>query len=163
MPQSVEYVESVVDDSLDGGAGNQSNIITKSEIDKLLKGHIQLYSQCTEDGNGKKVYTGLITEEEPFIVPLEQDVEKVVTVYWVWPYEYTDLPQESLDKYVTDKEHFFDEDKYVIDIDEAGEYTQKDYISFYDYGDTKLGMNVKDVHFHIYVDGLQYERIISNS
>ena len=158
-----EYVESVVDDSLDGGAGNQSNIITKSEIDKLLKGHIQLYSQCTEDGNGKKVYTGLITEEEPFIVPLEKDVEKEVTVYWVWPYEYTDLPQESLDKYVADKEHFFDEDKYEIDIDEAGEYTQKDYISFYDYGDTKLGMNVKDVHFHIYVDGLQYERIISNS
>lgn len=157
-----EYVQSVVDDSLDPDAGNQENIITKSEIDKLLKGHIQLYAQCEEDANGENVYTELISEGEPLVVPLEQDVEKEVSIYWVWPYEYTDLTQESLNQFSDDKEQFFDEDKYDIDLDEAGEYTQKDYISFYDYGDTKLGMNVKDVHFHIYVDGLQYERSNSN-
>ena len=157
-----EYVESVVDGSLDPEAANQDNVITKNEIDKLLKGHIQLYAQCEQDENGENVYTGLISEGEPLVVTLEHNVEKEVTIYWVWPYEYTDLTEESRNLFGEDREQFFDKDKYDIDVDEAGGYTQKDYISFYDYGDTKLGMNVKDLHFHIYVDGLQYEHRTSN-
>ena len=107
-----EYVQSVVDDSLDPDAGNQENVITKSEIDKLLRGHIQLYAKCEEDANGENVYTELISEGEPLVVHLEQDVEKEVTIYWVWPYEYTDLPEEALQVFGDDKEQFFDEDEY---------------------------------------------------
>ena len=144
-----EYVETVVDDIQNPEAANDVGITTKSEIDKLLKGHIQLYSQCIEDGNGEKIYSGLITDKEPLVVPLEHNVEKMVSIYWVWPYEYTDLTQESLDEFSIDKEQLFDADKYEIDVDELSGYDLKDYISFYDYGDTKIGLNVKDIHFHL--------------
>lgn len=150
--------ESTDNSSDEGGTTSQ---VTKSEIDKLIKGHIQLYSNCTTAENGEKVYSGLITEENPFTVPLEQNVEKEVTIYWTWPYEYTDVPKDALNSF-SDKTYFFDKDKYDIDLDEEQKYQENDYISFYDYGDTKLGMHVKNIHFHIYVDGLQYEAAIED-
>ena len=54
-------------------------------------------------------------------------------------------------------DQFFDKDKYVLESYEKKEYTEKECVSFYDYGDTKLGMHVKDIHFHVYVNGLQYD------
>lgn len=132
--------------------------VTQEEINKLLKGHIQFYSTCeVNENDGKRKYSGLITDDKLYNVPLTENVEKEVTIYWVWPYEYTDVTDEAKKAFGSDMEKFFDKDKYVLDSDEEKEYTEKEYVSFYDYGDTKLGMHVKDIHFHVYVNGLQYD------
>lgn len=130
--------------------------VGKVEIDKLLKGHIQFYSTCEVNGDNQRDYSGLITEENPLMIPLTEDIEKKVTIYWVWPYEYTDIPTEAVTAFSQDKTYFFDKDKYDSSLDGSGQYKTEHYISFYDYGDTKLGLHVKDIHFHICVNGLNY-------
>lgn len=130
--------------------------VTQEEIEKLLKGHIQFYKNCSVDADGNRTYSGLITDESVYNVPLTED-EKEVTIYWVWPYEYTDVTDEAKEAFGTDMDQFFDKDKYDKSEYASGAYKEKQCVSFYDYGDTKLGMHVKNVYFHIYVNGLQYE------
>lgn len=142
--------------ALSGGSMAQGQSVTTEEIEKLIKGHIQFYSKCDVAGNKQRTYSGLITDDSPLMVALEDGVEKEITVYWVWHYEYTDIPAEALTAFASDKTYFFDKDKYSSS-NEAN-YKTADYISFYDYGDTKLGMYVKDVHFHLRVNGVDYKK-----
>ena len=145
-----EYTEDVTEET-----ENTAKSVTKEEIQKLLKGHIQFYAKCDISDEGTRTYSELITEENPFMVPLTEDEEETVTIYWVWPYEYTDIPEGTVNAFSQDKTYFFDKDKY--NSNEESNYKDADYISFYDYGDTKLGMHVKDIHFHICVNGLNYK------
>lgn len=115
-------------------------IAAKEEIYNLLKGHIQFYSK--KDNTG---YTGLITDDAPLKVNLEYQTEIPVTIYWVWFYEYSDIPPEGL---CFNPENYFDKDKYI----ENG-----DYVYYYDCGDTKIGTGVKNLEFQIKVDTLNLD------
>lgn len=118
----------------------------EKEINNLLKGHLLFYKEYTEtDG-----YKGMITKEAPLYVKLEEKKEVAVTIYWMWPYEYTDIPVENRN---LDKEALFDMDKY--EEQNASKYTEDDFVSFYDYGDTKIGLSVKNIHFYAYVSALK--------
>lgn len=110
------------------------------EISNLLKGHIQFYREKNETG-----YTGLITDAASLKVNLEYQTEIPVTIYWVWFYEYRDIPSEGL---CFNPENYFDKDKYI----ENG-----DYVYYYDCGDTKIGTGVKNLAFQIKVDTLNLD------
>ena len=123
-----------------------ANSAKEEEIKNLLEGHLLFYKEYNEASG----YTGMITENEPLTVALEESVEVPVTIYWMWPYEYTNVPLESRN---LREEAFFDMDKYQQEYAEL--YSEDDYISFYDYGDTKIGLSVKNIHFYAYVNTLK--------
>lgn len=61
-------------------------------IQALLEGHIQFYQHKeVDEQTGQVTYSNRIQENERFHIELEQDVEKKVTIYWVWFYQYVDV------------------------------------------------------------------------
>ncbi|MBR1692637.1 MAG: hypothetical protein IJ711_07670 [Lachnospiraceae bacterium] len=122
----------------------------------LLDGHIQFYQTRDEENKGTG-YTGLITDENPLVVDLEENVEKKVTIYWIWFYEYRDIPAEGR---LLDVSNYFDMDRYDSTLSpydptvSANDVLMADYITYYDYGDTKIGLSVDNVRFHIHVNAL---------
>lgn len=123
----------------------KDNDEVKSEINNLLKGHIQFY---TKNENG--TYSGLIEKDNKYVVPLNYNSEEKVTIYWVWFYEYTDIPQEGRNFL---PENYFEKNKYQPAL--ADTYTEKELVNFYDYADTRIGLGVDNIMFKIYIDALQ--------
>lgn len=123
----------------------KDNDEVKSEINNLLKGHIQFY---TKNENG--TYSGLIEKDNKYVVPLKYNSEEKVTIYWVWFYEYTDIPQEGRNFL---PENYFEKNKYQPAL--ADTYTEKELVNFYDYADTRIGLGVDNIMFKIYIDALQ--------
>lgn len=156
----------------------EDNDLTEEQIenlDQLLQGHIQFYRQRTQDAvTGEYTYSGLIGETSnsgqyaTFTLDLVQDVEKPVTIYWVWFYEYTDIPAEGTAR--QDAGYYYDVERlkaYMsangMDVNAMtkdewtaylGTMTEQEQILYYDYGDTLIGLNVPEVQFHIVVDAL---------
>lgn len=99
------------------------------------------------------------------------DSDNVVTIYWYWPYEYTDIPGYSIENYnspnynpwnVVEKqntaggendsnsvEYFLYEGKY------SSELSLEDRIEAYDWDDTKIGNYVTALKFHFEVSTYQ--------
>lgn len=122
----------------------KDNDEVKSEIINLLKGHIQFY---TKNDNG--TYSGLIKKDNQYVIPINYNSEEKVTIYWVWFYEYIDIPEEGKNFL---PENYFEKNKYTPDL--ADTYKEKDLVNFYDYADTRIGLGVNNIMFKIYVDAL---------
>ena len=98
-----------------------------------------------------------------------------MTIYWVWFYEYSDIPQEGRNR--ADGGCYFDMDKLKaalavetttgssITVDELNSYVQQmneeQKNLYYDYGDTRIGLNVPNIQFHIVVNALEGDGTIS--
>lgn len=156
----------------------------QESLKKLVKGHIQFYTQRTKDeATGSYSFSGLIGESSEddtyatLMVPLEQNVEKAVTIYWVWFYEYTDIPEEGRNR--TDAGCYYDMDKLKaalaagvttgssITVDDLNAYVQQmneeQKNLYYDYGDTRIGLNVPNIQFHIMVNALEGDDSVSTT
>ncbi len=155
----------------------------QESLKKLVKGHIQFYRNRTKDETtGTYSFNGLIGESSEndntyatLTISLEQKVEKPVTIYWVWFYEYSDIPQEGRNR--ADGGCYFDMDKLKaalavetttgssITVDELNSYVQQmneeQKNLYYDYGDTRIGLNVQNIQFHIVVNALEGDGTIS--
>jgi hypothetical protein len=70
------------------GENTSDNI--KSEISSIMQGHILCFGKRTET-DGKYQYSNYLSEDVPITLNLDYDTPEEVTIYWVWPYEYTDL------------------------------------------------------------------------
>lgn len=118
-------------------------------IESLVKGHILFFS-AYDKTNG---YSGLLTEGgDPLECDLTWGEETPITIYWYWPYEYEDIPDEV-------EEALSDEEDYKL-FDSGDGYASSDSQSTdikskrYDYADTKIGTNVKSVKFHVEVSAV---------
>lgn len=131
----------------------------KTTLEKLAKGHILFFQTRTEEAvDSKKVYhySGLLTTEQPLTGTLEYDgekdegIEKKVTVFWYWPYEDEDVPEDA--KNTLDDTNFFDPDRLaeMSVADSDVHYTDE---QLYDYADTKIGTYIKSLKMHLKVDG----------
>lgn len=161
-----EYIADILEDEANGGT-------KKEELENLIEGHVQFYA--TYDDTAATVdarYARRITEENPLVVSnlrldsLGEEVaadvgeEKKVTLYWIWFYEYTDMPQEAIapmdteGKMPVNRKLYFDPN--VIDEDtDLSSFTEealKEYlIEAYDYGDTRIGLGAQKMSFEIQV------------
>lgn len=144
-----EYIDSV-----------SANTILKQKVENLVNGHVQFYTDYDET---QGTYSGLIGEGSPLIVEdLKENEERKVTLYWIWFYEYRDIPDEGR---ALRAENYFDFDHYAIAEEDYrasiegntvsdNSATMQEYITGYDYGDTKIGLSVKDLYFHLHVNAL---------
>jgi hypothetical protein len=66
--------------------------ITK-EIDSIMQGHILCFAKRTETG-GKYQYYNYLSADTPLALNLTYNKIEEITIYWVWPYEYTDLLED---------------------------------------------------------------------
>lgn len=120
----------------------------KTLLKNLVQGHILFFETCTTE-NGVVTYSNQLTTESPIIRTLEWDdnaqagIEEEVTIYWYWPYEYEDIPQEIKADIEDARELFFEPDK-----DETGNYSDS---KLYDYADTRIGSYIENVKFHVEV------------
>lgn len=147
--------------------GVQEGCKRETELYNLLSGHIQYYTSYNgNEADYSKRYSGRITEDTPLVVSGLRDgaegavgPEKKVTIYWVWFYEYTDIPAEGITyagsgntKIPLHPELYFDMDKY--DSSQTDGYSLENLITFYDYGDTKIGLGVEDIAFRLKVGSI---------
>lgn len=117
----------------------------KEVIEQLVKGHILLFTNYNETTG----YSGLLTDTTPLTVELGWDketnkgIEEAITIYWYWPYEYEDLPAEAqkLDEAQLLDPYRQAEDKYSDS-------------RLYDFADTRIGTNVKNVKIHFEVSAV---------
>ena len=126
----------------------------QTEIYNLLKGHIQFFVTRKAKEGGEKGYNYLtpINEDNPLMVDLVFEDEIKTTIYWVWFYEYSDIPDEGL---IYEPDNYFDMDKYLPENE--ADYDLSDKVYFYDYGDTKIGLGAKKIAFRINVDTLNLD------
>lgn len=138
----------------------------RENLKKLVKGHIQFYTNRSYDpGTGIYSFSGLIEESSldnryaTLTVPLVQNEEKPVTIYWVWFYEYTDIPGEGRNR--TDPRYYYDmknlQAYLALSHKTVAELTEEERVLYYDYGDTLIGLNVPKIQFHIAVNALDDE------
>lgn len=115
-------------------------------MEELVKDHIRFYKSCQEDvaDENLRTYSGRIWCQQG--QGLEGDLfsgqEQMVTLYWCWHYEYTDIPVEETGN---------------GDLSESSS-TSYD-IESYDLGDTKIGNYVTDIRFFFAVIGEAYESV----
>lgn len=142
---------------------------TKKAMRQLVQGHILFFKERKLEENGTYTYSGQISPKGdgtldfgPLEDTLEFDaqnnkgIEKMVTVYWCWVYEYDELPDGMKTAVVSEghkyrKQLFSDED-----VTENENWSNEDtyrLTQLYDYADTKIATNVKSMRFHFRVDG----------
>ena len=116
---------------------------TKEELNELVADHIRFYEQRKTDATNKnvKTYNNRILYYESANTPngfygvITPTREEQVTLYWCWPYEYTDIPEDG----------------------EAIQSTTSYDIESYDLGDTKIGNFVTNISFNFNVTGDLYQ------
>lgn len=123
--------------------------------------------------NSKYVYYNQIEYGEFIEGELEWDdeqsegVPKEITVYWYWPYEYTNLSNSiktSIELPITPEDipgiinenrlKYFDKSKMQEIIDNKGSYNET---QLYDYADTRIGTYVENIKLHVEVIGCHAE------
>ncbi len=75
---------------------SKGNDFNTEKFYKLLSGHIQFFSSCDKDGKHSGRLTATTTAEGITITGLERsttenETQKKVTIYWVWPYYVGDM------------------------------------------------------------------------
>ncbi len=133
------------------GLGNTALELSEEDLLGLVKSHIKFYEtfdnpeyndvipydkECMYD-NGTEHTDGLEGT-------IEEGETKYVTLYWYWPYEYTDIPASLHIDDVSGK--FYEEFKKY-----AGK-TDKECIEEYDWDDTYIGNFVENLTFHFDVE-----------
>jgi len=143
----------------------------KEKLRNLVQGHILFYSERTlTTVEGKYVYSysgqimqnreGAMEDTLEFDLQHHTGIEKPVTIYWYWPYEYGDIPKETQEKIKLtedsssgglDWDMFFyleNDDEVLPSSTDTVRLTQ-----LYDYADTKIGTYVKSIKIQLKVDG----------
>lgn len=117
--------------------GESVPVITEEELTDIIQSHILFFTNREYDEeSGKYVYSGNLSydidNDEPVktTTSLTQNEEKEVTIYWVWPYEYSDY-NEYLE----------------LGIPATSSLTRA-----YDEADTKIGNYVKSINLHFKVE-----------
>lgn len=147
----------------------------KASMRKLVQGHIMFFKEREKvyDNDGKKwkyLYSGQIfpeKDEDLNIGPLEDSleydndnhigIEKKVTLYWYWAYEYADVP-ENIQEAVKGTDSSIYAERFFAEADLAADedLTQGSGVrltQLYDFADTRIGESVKSMKFHFRVDG----------
>ena len=140
---------------------------TKKAMRQLVQGHILFFGNRTLESDGTYSYSDPISPNGdgtlnigPMVGDLGFDsqnnkgIEKAVTVYWCWVYEYDELPEVMRSSITTYQKQLFA----TGDLAENEDLTKAEpyrLTQLYDYADTKIGTNVKSMRFHFRVDGYQ--------
>lgn len=127
------------------GAENHLSEQQRAQLEELMNKHITVYTQKemtgSQTGEGEwgkfsnplEYYTDdMATDGTAMTGPLNFQEEKKVELYWVWNYEYTDIPgNETV----------------------GSEAELRQLIRQYDEEDTMLGNYIKNIAFHVYITG----------
>lgn len=162
--RNIGYKLSITPDitMMDGFAGTGTSL-TEEDFEKLFKTHLKFYLKY-ENGQYSEVIP--YGDDCLFNYPLfkgttgelEENVEKELTLYWYWPYEYTDIPA-SLNTKDTDSEYYEEFKKYNFMLDDAGnvvrDKTEAESIESYDWDDTYIGNYIQKVLFHFDVEAIR--------
>ena len=137
---SIEVNEKYVEDSL-----------SEEELFELVKMHIKFYA-VNDAGKYSKVIpyydeNALNINESCLAGELSEGIEKDVSLYWYWPYEYTNVP----DKDNPQSPVYAEYEKYR-EID-----SHEEQIEAYDWDDTYIGNYVESLNFHFDVEGNRYD------
>ncbi|MDY2607618.1 MAG: hypothetical protein SOV90_06840 [Lachnospiraceae bacterium] len=150
------------------GYENIGSGLTEEEFKKLVESHLKFYATYDDDS---KEYEDVIpySDECLFLYNefkgIKGDVNeneiKYVTLYWYWPYEFTDIPN-SLDIYNEDSDFYEEFKKYTFSTmtNEKEEIVNirreiSESIEAYDWDDTYIGNYVQSLKFHFDVESLR--------
>lgn len=150
------------------GYENIGSGLTEEEFKKLVESHLKFYATYDDDS---KEYEDVIpySDECLFLYNefkgIKGDVNeneiKYVTLYWYWPYEFTDIPK-SLDIYNEDSDFYEEFKKYTFSTmtNENEEIVNirreiSESIEAYDWDDTYIGNYVQSLKFHFDVESLR--------
>ena len=150
------------------GYENIGSGLTEEEFKKLVESHLKFYATYDDDS---KEYEDVIpySDECLFLYNefkgIKGDVNeneiKYVTLYWYWPYEFTDIPK-SLDIYNEDSDFYEEFKKYTFSTmtNEKEEIVNirreiSESIEAYDWDDTYIGNYVQNLKFHFDVESLR--------
>lgn len=112
----------------------------KKKIEEIIRDHITVYQEMyTENGivkfRGPLTYFEKVTDNVTEAAgALEYDVEVPATIYWVWNYEVTDVPDYT-------------------SIPRFGELDTRSAVRKYDEEDTMLGNYIDGVYFNVSIEG----------
>lgn len=150
------------------GYENIGSGLTEEEFKKLVESHLKFYATYDDDS---KEYEDVIpySDECLFLYNefkgIKGDVNeneiKYVTLYWYWPYEFTDIPN-SLNIYNEDSDFYEEFKKYTFSTmtNEKEEIVNirreiSESIEAYDWDDTYIGNYVQSLKFHFDVESLR--------
>lgn len=137
--------------SIDVNEKYSEDSLSKEELFELVKTHIKFYAV-----NNSGEYSDVIPyydenainiNECCLVGELTEGIEKDVTLYWYWPYEYVNVP----DKDNQDSPVYLDYEKY------RALSTEREQIEAYDWDDTYIGNYVEKLNFHFDVEGNRYD------
>lgn len=147
--------------------------VTKEELQKLVEMHIKFYAKYddAQSSTPNMAYSEVIpyadsTSEEGNVTfallkglkgsVLASQSPKVVTIYWYWPYEYTDIPGYGNKNFSST---IYNPWASIVDESKPGEYeaqysndlSLEKKIEKYDIDDTKIGNYVTNLKLHFEV------------
>lgn len=138
------------------GLSNTASGLTEDDLLNLVKSHIKFYATLDNDNNEYKdvimydkecMYNNGTDYTDGLEGGIDEDEVKYVTLYWYWPYEYTDIPA-SLDITNTTGKFYEEFKKYT------GK-TENECIEEYDWDDTYIGNFVEKLTFHFDVETIR--------
>ena len=138
------------------GLSNTASGLTEDDLLNLVKSHIKFYATFDNDNNEYKdvimydkecMYNNGTDYTDGLEGTIDEDEVKYVTLYWYWPYEYTDIPA-SLD--ITNTAG-----KFYEEFKKFTGKTENEYIEEYDWDDTYIGNFVEKLTFHFDVETIR--------
>lgn len=177
-------------DQLDSSLQRQlpSDTATISEADRVLlhqlvRGHILFFQkkESSTDSEGNVTYTysqqifpdstgqyeaGPLEDDLVFDTITHKGEEKKITIYWVWPYEYEKIPEETkqyieINSTLPDKKSFENSMFFCADtqdqMQQLAANTEEIKTQLYDYGDIEIGQLIKSVNFYFKIEGYHKE------
>lgn len=138
------------------GLSNTALGLTEDDLLNLVKSHIKFYATLDNDNNEYKdvimydkecMYNNGTDYTDGLEGSIDEDEVKYVTLYWYWPYEYTDIPA-SLD--ITNTAG-----KFYEEFKKFTGKTENECIEEYDWDDTYIGNFVEKLTFHFDVETIR--------
>lgn len=138
------------------GISNTASGLTEDDLLNLVKSHIKFYATLDNDNNEYKdvimydkecMYNNGTDYTDGLEGSIDEDEVKYVTLYWYWPYEYTDIPA-SLD--ITNTAG-----KFYEEFKKFTGKTENESIEEYDWDDTYIGNFVEKLTFHFDVETIR--------
>lgn len=138
------------------GLSNTASGLTEDDLLNLVKSHIKFYATLDNDNNEYKdvimydkecMYNNGTDYTDGLEGSMDEDEVKYVTLYWYWPYEYTDIPA-SLD--ITNTAG-----KFYEEFKKFTGKTENECIEEYDWDDTYIGNFVEKLTFHFDVETIR--------
>ncbi len=138
------------------GISNTASGLTEDDLLNLVKSHIKFYATLDNDNNEYKdvimydkecMYNNGTDYTDGLEGSIDEDEVKYVTLYWYWPYEYTDIPA-SLD--ITNTAG-----KFYEEFKKFTGKTENECIEEYDWDDTYIGNFVEKLTFHFDVETIR--------